>query len=368
MTKFNVKIFGAGSIGNHLAYACRGMDWDVTICDPDSSALDRTKKLIYPERYGSWDDSIRLCTLNEIPDEKFDFVIIGTPPDSHIKIALDVLSKETPKGILIEKPLCTPDLEGAQDLYTAAKDKGVNVFVGYNHTLGFNTVTTDKLLEENKIGNCITINGGFMEHWGGIFKAHPWLSGPEDTYLGYMELGGGACGEHSHAINIWQHFANSLGKGRIVEVSARMDIVDEGNGRYDRICDISVKTEEGLVGTIIQDVVTQPSRKTMLLQGDKGFIEWHVAYESGDDAVISKNEDGPIEKNIIKRLRTDDFRLEIEHIGSVLAGDISDSPISIERGLDTMMVIAATNMSHEQNRVMKIDYSKGYNMSSITPI
>ncbi|KKN62280.1 hypothetical protein LCGC14_0513400 [marine sediment metagenome] len=30
-----VKIFGAGSIGNHLAQAARTMDWEVLICDSD---------------------------------------------------------------------------------------------------------------------------------------------------------------------------------------------------------------------------------------------------------------------------------------------------------------------------------------------
>ena len=34
MTK--VKIYGAGSIGNHLAYACRSKGWDVTLCDIDT--------------------------------------------------------------------------------------------------------------------------------------------------------------------------------------------------------------------------------------------------------------------------------------------------------------------------------------------
>ena len=42
-----VKIFGAGSIGNHLAYACRSQNLDVTIFDIDDEALVRTKNKIY---------------------------------------------------------------------------------------------------------------------------------------------------------------------------------------------------------------------------------------------------------------------------------------------------------------------------------
>ena len=40
-----VKIYGAGSIGNHLAQASRRMGWDVDMCDTDPKALERTKKL-----------------------------------------------------------------------------------------------------------------------------------------------------------------------------------------------------------------------------------------------------------------------------------------------------------------------------------
>ena len=80
-----VKIFGAGSIGNHLAYACRSQNLDVTIYDVDSSALQRTKDDIYPSRYGVWDKKIKLTNSLE-SNINFDLIIIGTPPDSHIDI------------------------------------------------------------------------------------------------------------------------------------------------------------------------------------------------------------------------------------------------------------------------------------------
>ena len=52
-----VKIFGAGSIGNHLANASRKLDWEVDIYDISDDALDRTKNMIYPSRYGNWDEN-----------------------------------------------------------------------------------------------------------------------------------------------------------------------------------------------------------------------------------------------------------------------------------------------------------------------
>ena len=57
-----VKIYGAGSIGNHLAHACRQLGWDVVVCDVSQSALERMKSEIYPARYGAWDAAIQLSS------------------------------------------------------------------------------------------------------------------------------------------------------------------------------------------------------------------------------------------------------------------------------------------------------------------
>ena len=102
----------------------------------------------------------------------------------------------------------------------------------------------EEILRSGITGPVATISARTREHWGGIFKAHPWLSGPADSYLGFWQRGGGAAGEHSHAINIWQHFAHVLGAGRVAEVSATMDIVKEAGTEYDRLCFITLKSEE----------------------------------------------------------------------------------------------------------------------------
>ena len=105
-----VKIIGAGSIGNHLAHACRGRGWEVALCDVDPEALRRTREQIYPSRYGAWDPEIRLALADELAAERFDVVVVGTPPDTHIPVALAQLEAEPPPVLLIEKPLCPPDL------------------------------------------------------------------------------------------------------------------------------------------------------------------------------------------------------------------------------------------------------------------
>lgn len=363
-----VKIYGAGSIGNHLAYASRSMGWDVLMCDVDAGALERTKTQIYPSRYGKWDDNICLSLVQDAPKGASDIVIVGTPPDNHLEPAIRALKEDRPRILVIEKPLCTPTLENAQALYELASKSETTVCVGYNHVLTRNTIKAESILKSKEIGECITINAGFQEYWGGIFQAHPWLAGPRDSYLGFSKRGGGASGEHSHAINLWQHFAHVLNAGRIKEVISFMDFVRDDKVDYDRICAVNVKTEKGLCGTIIQDVVTEPARKQLRVQGHGGFLEWYTSYNSSSDAVIWQAKGKDINEAVLPKKRTDDFRSEVEHLQEILEEKIKKSPVSLERGLDTMMVIAASHLSHQLKRAVEIDYNKGYSLDSIRAV
>jgi len=356
-----VKILGAGSIGNHLAHGCSSKGWNVTICDLDPAALERTKNDIYPSRYGIWDENIRLAAPEVVETEDFDLVIVGTPPDTHMAIATKILETRPPKILLIEKPVCTPGLENARELIALQKETGCFVAVGYNHTLTSHSRRAAELLDGGFLGQPLTISAGFREFWGGIFKAHPWLSGPRDSYLGFAARGGGAGGEHSHATNIWQYFANLTGMGKIIEVSAMLDMVDDGLVNYDRLFQVSVKTETGVVGSIIQDVVTEPPEKMLRIQGTTGFLEWQVNADSTHDAIRYAGEDNEIVEELFAKTRPDDFLGELDHLGGILAGESREkSPLALVQGLNTMMVVAAAHLSSRQKRSVKINYEAGY--------
>jgi len=353
-----VKIYGAGSIGNHLANASRALGWDVTVCDVDDRALQRMKNEIYPSRYGRWDESIKLANNKAAPTGGFDLILIGTPPPYHISLALEAL-KERPRGIMIEKPLCGPDLENVSDLLDRAGEGGAKIFVGYTHVVGKSLKKTEELLSSGKIGKIKTLDVEFREHWEGIFKAHPWLSGPQDSYLGYWKSGGGASGEHSHAINLWQHFSHFLGFGRVTDVLASVSYVKEGKADYDDLCLLHVRTEGGLLGRVVQDVVTTPSRKWARIQGATGAIEWHANYNSDGDAVILLQPGASPEIFAMPKKRPDDFIEELRHIEMSLPENAAASPLALERGLDTMRVVAAAHVSERNRTAVKIDYSVG---------
>lgn len=364
-----VKVIGAGSIGNHLSNAARRLGWQVDLVDNDPKALERTRAEIYPARYGAWDPEIGLHHAGEAPTGGYDFIFIGTPPDSHMPLALAALAalEERPRAILVEKPLCTPSMEGAAALAAGARERGIAVFCGYDHAVapGVSAAVDPGTLEA--LGEPLTLDVEFREHWQGIFNAHPWLAGPADSYLGYWRRGGGALGEHSHALNLWQRLALALGKGRVAAVSALIEYVEEGGAAYDRLAALNLVTETGFMGRVVQDVVTRPPRKWARIQGRDGFVEWHNALRPGEEAALVGNNEGVVEEKPFPKTRPDDFIRELTHIETALReGTEADSPIALERALDTMLVIAAAHRSARSGETQRIDYDAGYGEQSLS--
>ncbi len=364
----NVKIYGAGSIGCHLAYSCRRAGVEVCVVDIDQAALDRMRNDVYPARYGHWDDEIRL-SVTDLSDIPWDLVILGTPPETHFEIASRVISTEDVKAILIEKPLCPPDLGTILSFKKLIKESKSKIFIGYNHTLTRNTQLMTELIARKDFGKAKNINVFFKEHWKGIFAAHPWLAGPKESYLGNIRRGGGAMCEHSHGINLFQYISNITQNGRISEVSAIASIVDEDGLYYDELTQVNIVTESGLTGHVQQDVITSPSIKKATIQFENGQLNWFINKEEGRDNVTYTL--NGVEKICnIDKTRPEDFHNEIKHIQDILIGNLSyeESPIKISHGIDTALVICAVFRSMAEKRAVKINYDETDRKRVLTPL
>jgi predicted dehydrogenase len=306
---------------------------------------------LFPSRYGAWDESIRLNVASAAPREDFDLIIIGTPPDTHLPLAADALA-ERPAALLVEKPLAPP-FSRVDKLRQQSKSSVTRVFVGYDHVVGQAAQLVAAELARGSVGDVLTIDVEFREHWAGIFQAHPWLAGPHDSYLGYWKRGGGALGEHSHAANLWQYFARTAGAGRVAAVHGALDYVSEGAALYDRLCILTLRTERGLLGRVVQDVVTKPPRKWARIQGETGAIEWQVGYQPGVDAVIVKRTGSEDDVRLFPKTRPDDFIQELRHIERCCA-DGTESPLDLERGIETLQLMDAAHQSQRLERTVHI--------------
>ena len=350
-----VKIYGAGSIGNHYAYGCIKKGWKVTVTDKDPIALERMKNKIFPSRYGFWDSGINLELNNN--DNYFDIIIVGTPPESHLKIAINILkNKNRPKILQIEKPLCTPDLKLLDEFnLLRKKNKNVQIFGGYNHLLTYNTLLSEKIIKNEKFGEVLGLNSFNNEDWTTIFNAHFWLKSPKDTYLGFYEKGGGALCEHSHALSAWLHYSNYLDLGKLDKILSKIKFKKKNKMHYDEISTLILQTNKNFVGTVSQDVITYPSEKKIRIQFSNGYLESYINYDKSNDAVFfacnKKNR-----KYLIKKERPDDFLGVINHLEKAIKiKDLyKESPISISRSIDTMKVIQAAFLSNKLGREIKI--------------
>ena len=339
-----VKIIGiGGSIGSHLAHACRRMGWDVDGVDNSAAALLRMQNEIYPGRYGKWDPAIKLFHSSREPKGGYDIIMIGTPPDVRMKLAIEA-AKEAPRLIHLEKPLYAPTIESVEEferfketLLQYAPD--CIVTVGYDHAVSSGAQFVSVLLQKKFVGDIITFDVEFRETWKGIFAAHPWLSGPEDSYLGYWYRGGGAGCEHSHALHLWLYFAGVLGWEGL-DAQCLLDIKTEGKVEYDQIAFFNMRTTSGKVGRVVQDVVTDPPKKVVRFQGTKGFIEWLIN-GSPDGDPISYSVDGKVEAVVVHKKRPDDFYMEMLHYDALLRGDIApcDSPLALSLGAKVMEIL-----------------------------
>ena len=162
-----VKILGAGSVGNHLAFSCRKHDLDVTVMDINTAALALMQEETYPSRYGFWDSAIKI-THSDNDDALWDLIIIATPPDSHLELANKIIQKNNTEALLIEKPLGPPKLEDILRFRTNCSNSAMKIFIGYNHVLTPHSVQFENVARELTFANPLQLNVFFKEHWQGI--------------------------------------------------------------------------------------------------------------------------------------------------------------------------------------------------------
>lgn len=331
------------------------MGWEVTVVDADPKALERMKTEVYPQRYGAWDEAIQLFEAKDQPRGGFDIIYLGIPPHVRLSVAMEVLA-EKPKVLQLEKPVCPPTAEALAELRafaaTAAAQPETMVVIGFNHLVAQNTATVEKAIADSNFGKLLSIESGVRSDWAGILGAHPWLTGPEETYLGYWKKGGGAGGEHSHAISLWVHFAHHCGAGAVSQVSGMVEYVTQGRAEYDRQFFAQLTTENGLVGRVVQDIVTNPKKKWIELQFEGGRIEWWNDVSKTTDEVLIQPKKGDAQKIVIEKTRTEEFLREAQHIDDLIAGRVKyeDSPITLAHGIETALILEAAHRSHAEGK------------------
>jgi predicted dehydrogenase len=108
---------------------------------------------------------------------------------------------------------------------------------------------------------------------------------------------------------------------------------------------------------VVQDVVTSPPRKWARVQGERGWVE--IAIGSGDE-VRRGGPEGEAARQRFEKTRPDDFIAELQHIRDVLENGEPNASLSLDRGLEAMLVVAAAHRSAREGRRISIDPGAGF--------
>ena len=340
MKKKKILIFGAGSIGNHMANACLKLGYQVYITDNSSKALNFMREKLFLKRYGYWDDKnikqINFEDINNLKSIFFDLIIIGTPPNSHYLLA-ELCNKTFKfKNMLIEKPICSFK-EDQNKFLKYYKHNSKRIFCGYNHSISPGIKKILDISRENK-RKLKFIEVKWKEGWTGILNAHYWLKDEFSSYLGDIKKGGGALQEHSHGLHLSIYFLERLISQNYKIIDSKSFFKMKKKKKYDFYNIINFESMKKNLSLEI-DLLEPNSLKQITITFDKMTIRWICNHKKNLDVVkIYKNKKYKYYE--FKKTRESEFVNEIKHIFSIKnLNDYKKSPINILMGIKTISAI-----------------------------
>lgn len=330
-----ILIFGAGSIGNHMAHAARKLKLNVYITDIRNHSLILMKKVVYKKRYGAWDNNIKVIEYKNVFNLKnyFDLIIIGTPPKSHIKVFLKIKKNLKYKKILIEKPLTNFD-NNLKILINNKRSIINKVFIGYNHSISKSFLFFIKLLKQKNKSELNEINVQWKESWKKIMDAHFWLKKLNKSYISKTREGGGALHEHSHGLHILIIIL-MIFKIKIKKI--KKNIFFNKKLKYDESVNLDF-IENNILINYNTNLISCNIKKEVTVSGNNFSISWINNFKNNYDAVIFYNNNiNKIYK--FKKTRASEFQNEIKYLLNIKNKDTMKSNLNISHGIEVMKLI-----------------------------
>ena len=276
-----IKIIGAGSAGNHIAFAFKKFNAKITMVDTNLASLKRSKNQIYIPRYKKWDKNINLVSKDSVKN-KYDCIIISSPPDTHVKILENNIKQSN--VFLIEKPICEPNKKNVEKLKKITLSNKSKIFLcGYNHRLFPSTQKFKQILNKKNF-NYLSVN--FKENTSGFLKAHSWYKDLSESYLSKQNKGGGSLCEHSHALNLAQYFNDEFKNTKLMYKFIKYKKNKKNN--YDSSSSVFFRSKNKVI-EVNQNFETTPTEKNIIADGEKFYLKLVYNYEKNNDYLLFIN-------------------------------------------------------------------------------
>ena len=145
-------ILGCGSIGTRHSVNLKASGHEVTLIDIDvNKALDlRRAQLEF--------DAAVASSLGAAVDWDAEAVIIATPPDSHVRLALEAVRSGMP--VFIEKPL-SPSLDCVDTLIAGVEERGLVAQMGMNLRFHRDLMDLKQRILDGQLGQVLHVRAEF---------------------------------------------------------------------------------------------------------------------------------------------------------------------------------------------------------------
>ena len=333
--KKKILIVGLGSIGkrhlNNFSRYCKSID----VCDSRSDRLKEVKeKFKVRNTFKDFNEAFKI--------NKYDAVLICTPPSSHLKIAN--IATKNKCALFIEKPLGI-NVSGWKKISNQCKKNKIVNYVAYCHRFIQYTNFFKKLIINKKI-----IGKIFSGHlrWASYLPSwHPY----EDYrkfYMSSKKLGGGALLDDSHGIDLIRYLLGDVKSvfGKVCNLSdLKMSSDDSVYGL------ISLKNKI-LINMSFELYETSPEI-SLKLTGSKGSIKW--------DRVKNLIEVYSKEKNKTKAFQFDlknlmsMYDLQTKYFIDLLNGKHKNDLNNINYAIETQRIIDAFFKSSKYNKLINLN-------------
>ena len=189
--------------------------------------------------------------------EKPDAIIISTPPDLHRKYAEIAIKKNI--NFFMELNHSSKDVK-----VIIERMKGKTLVAAPSCTMRFHPIVKElkKIIDKNTIGKILLIhhhNGHFLPNW------HPWEDYRE-FFVSKRETGGAKELVPFELIWLTHIFA------KIKSVYANIDKISKLQADIDDVYQIQLEFKNGILCTLLLDVISIPSFRETKIIGEKGTI------------------------------------------------------------------------------------------------
>ncbi len=265
--------------------------------------------------------------------------IIANPTALHMPVAL--AAAQAGSHLFIEKPI-SDNLDGMEQLYSLVQNKGLIVSVGFQFRFHPLLWEVKRLLEENAIGQIISVS----THWGEYLPGwHPW----EDYHQSYSakaELGGGVILTLSHPFDYLRWLI-----GEVASVSAAQTRSGGLGIDVEDSADVLLHFTSGVIGNVHIDYIQQPTEHFMRIIGQSGTIHW----DNSDGSVKYFQSGGKWEKLPVPNgfERNELYLSEMRHFLTCIAKN--EQPLcSLEDGIQALKIALTAKKSAQEKRLVEL--------------